>query len=364
MPSVRSDTADIERLILDNVPLLDVRAPVEFERGAVAGAVNVPLLDDKQRELIGKEYAENGQDAAIALGLENATDDVRQIRLDGWSDFVNTHPKGYLYCFRGGLRSKISQQWLNGIGKPYPRVIGGYKAIRSYLLQQFEQLAVAGNIVVLSAPTGSGKTDLICALSQSVDIEGFAKHRGSAFGSLFVDQPSQADWENKVTGEWLRRSRQSEKPVMFEAESQLIGRIALPSFFQDALRAAPVVELITSTDDRIRRIREDYINTAMAAFRADSDETESYEKLEEFISHNLSRIQKRLGGERYRKLNALVPDAVNQLRSGEKPEALNKIVKTLLHDYYDPLYAHKMIGRKEQVIFSGTADEIVEWVNT
>ncbi|MBE0582974.1 MAG: hypothetical protein IH612_04350, partial [Desulfofustis sp.] len=32
------------RLLIDGVPLIDVRAPVEFAAGAVPGAVNLPLL--------------------------------------------------------------------------------------------------------------------------------------------------------------------------------------------------------------------------------------------------------------------------------------------------------------------------------
>lgn len=360
---MRSDTASIERLVLENTPLLDVRAPVEFRRGALEGAVNVPLLDDEQRDQIGKEYADKGQDAAIALGLESVTNDIKRSRLAAWADFTREHPEGYICCFRGGLRSRISQQWLKEAGIDYPKVTGGYKAIRSYLLQQFEELSAAGNILVLSAPTGSGKTELINELTQSVDIEGLAKHRGSAFGSLFVDQPSQVNWENAVAARWIRLTNASQKPVLFESESQLIGRIALPDFFQTALRSAPVVELIASTKDRINRIREDYINTVLNSHEGDLSEAESLNKLESFASDNLGRIQRRLGGERYKKLSALVPQAVNELRAQAPPESVNKIVETLLHDYYDPLYAHKMIGREDQVVFSGTADEIISWLN-
>lgn len=359
---MRSDSANIERLIVENIPLLDVRAPVEFQRGAVDSATNLPLLDDHQRDCIGKEYAENGQDAAIALGLDNVTDTIKQSRLVAWTDFSAKNPEGFICCFRGGLRSRITQQWLQEAGVDYPKVTGGYKAIRSYLLQQFEALSAAGNILVLSAPTGSGKTDLISELAQSVDIEGLAKHRGSAFGSLFVGQPSQVTWENAVAAQWIRLATASRKPVLFESESQLIGRIALPAFFQAALRSAPVVELIASTEDRINRIREDYIKTVMNSHAGDLNEAESFDKLESFISDNLSRIQRRLGGERYQKLNALVPQAVNELRARVPPDSVNKIVATLLHDYYDPLYAHKMIGREDQVVFSGTASEIIDWL--
>ncbi len=361
--SGQCDSADIERIILDNVPLLDVRAPVEFDRGSIGNAVNAPLLDNQQRELIGTEYANKGQEAAIALGLEKVTDAVKDNRLQLWQEFVHLHPNGFLYCFRGGMRSAITQQWLRDCGISYPKVVGGYKAMRRFLLEQFERLATEGNILTLSAPTGSGKTDLICRLSQSVDIEGMAKHRGSAFGSLFVPQPSQINWENEVAAEWFRASKKSSSPVMFEAESHLIGKISLPNYLQEALRAAPVVELITSTEDRIRRIRDDYINTALTSFRAEMSEQDSYLQLESFISHNLGRIQRRLGGERYQRLNALVPNAVKELQTDSGTDSIDEIVRTLLHDYYDPLYAHKMIGRENQLLFKGSADEIAAWVD-
>jgi len=362
MQLMQCDTADIERIILDNIPLMDVRAPVEFDRGCIGDAVNAPLLDDQQREMIGSEYANNGQQAAIALGLDSVTEAIKENRLQRWQQFIQLHPNGYLYCFRGGMRSDITQLWLKDAGVSYPKVVGGYKAMRRFLLAQFERLATEGNILTLAAPTGSGKTDLICRLNQSVDIEGMARHRGSAFGSLFVPQPSQINWENEVASEWFRVSKKSTAPVMFEAESHLIGKISLPVYLQEALRAAPVVELITSTEDRITRIRDDYINTAMTVYRAEMSEQQSYLRLEEFISHNLGRIQRRLGGERYQRLIALVPGAVNELQASTGTDSMDEIVRTLLHDYYDPLYAHKMIGRESQLVFKGTADEIAAWV--
>ena len=362
-PAVPVPEPVIEQLFLNNIPLLDVRAPVEHQQGALPNSVNAPLLDDEQRHLVGIEYADNGQDAAIALALSHATEDVRQRRLNSWTEFTNQHPNGYLFCYRGGLRSKITQDWLRETGIEYPRVPGGYKAIRQYLIAQFERLAQLGNILVLSAPTGSGKTDLIRSVPQSVDIEGLAKHRGSAFGSLFVDQPSQASWENSVVAEWLRISHSSNKAVMFESESHLIGRIALPQYLQDALRAAPVVELKTQLSDRIKNIRQDYIDTAMRHYQTTLSRQDSLVQLESFISDNLGRIQRRLGGELYQRLNALVPMVIEQIENDSGTEAVDEIVKTLLHDYYDPLYAHKMIGRESQVVFTGSAPEIVDWLN-
>ena len=150
---------------------------------------------------------------------------------------------------------------------------------------------------------------------------------------------------------------------MFESESHLIGRIALPQYLQDALRAAPVVELKTPLSDRIKNIRQDYIDTAMRHYQTTLSRQDSLVQLESFISDNLGRIQRRLGGELYQRLNALVPMVIEQIENDSGTEAVDEIVKTLLHDYYDPLYAHKMIGRESQVVFTGSAPEIVDWLN-
>ena len=51
-------TNDYRRLFLEDVPLLDVRAPVEFAEGAFPGAENHPLVDDAERHQIGITYKE------------------------------------------------------------------------------------------------------------------------------------------------------------------------------------------------------------------------------------------------------------------------------------------------------------------
>ena len=45
---------DYRRLFLEDVPLLDVRAPVEFAQGAFPAAENHPLINDAERHEIGQ----------------------------------------------------------------------------------------------------------------------------------------------------------------------------------------------------------------------------------------------------------------------------------------------------------------------
>src|SRR5690606_21350444 len=140
--------------------------------------INMPLLDDAQREQVGIRYKQQGPQAAIALGLELATPSLRAARLAQWREFYRQHPDGYLYCFRGGLRSQTTQQWLREAGIDYPRVLGGYKAMRGFLLGEFERSVRELPLLVLGGRTGSGKTAFLLQTPPFLDLEGLARHRG------------------------------------------------------------------------------------------------------------------------------------------------------------------------------------------
>ncbi len=122
---MRHDTADYRQLFLDDVPMMDARAPVEFSKGAFPGVVNLPLMNDIERQKVGTCYKQHGQQAAIELGHRLVTGKVKAERIEAWAAFARANPHGYIYCFRGGLRSQLVQQWLKseaGIDYPASRV--------------------------------------------------------------------------------------------------------------------------------------------------------------------------------------------------------------------------------------------------
>ena len=126
--------SDFRHIFLNDVPMMDVRAPIEFAQGAFPGVVNLPLMNNEERQKVGTCYKQRGQEAAIALGHSLVSGETKNGRIAAWAAFAKAHPKGVLYCFRGGLRSQITQQWLQSeAGMAYPRVIGGYKAMRTFL---------------------------------------------------------------------------------------------------------------------------------------------------------------------------------------------------------------------------------------
>jgi tRNA 2-selenouridine synthase len=114
--------ADHRRILREGLPLIDLRAPTEFGLGAFPGAVNLPLLTDAERAAVGTRYKQCGQQAAIALGEELVSGATRTERVDSWRTFIATHPGTLLYCWRGGLRSQVAQNWLRDSGVEVARI--------------------------------------------------------------------------------------------------------------------------------------------------------------------------------------------------------------------------------------------------
>ncbi len=101
------------------------------------------------------------------------------------------------------------QSWLHAAGIDYPLVEGGYKALRQTAIQATIELAQKP-IVLIGGCTGSGKTLLVQQQPNGVDLEGLARHRGSAFGRTLQPQLSQASFENLLAAEMLKNRRPSE----------------------------------------------------------------------------------------------------------------------------------------------------------
>ena len=359
------DTDHYRSIFLNDTPLMDVRAPVEFHKGAFPTAVNLPLLDNKQRQQIGIRYKNAGEQQAIELGLKLATPGVRKQRLKTWLKFCRDHQTGYLYCFRGGLRSKTVQQWLRSQGVEYPLVKGGYKAMRRFLLDELEKSVAQVPLIIVSGLTGSGKTRILHKIPQSIDFEGIANHRGSAFGQNTRNlQPGTIDWENQLSIALLKhRERWPGGAVFLEDEGRCIGRVCIPEILFRKMQAAPHAILKMDLEARIRLIAEDYIVNAWPQYQnqyGDFAETQ----FSEYVLNNLARIQKRLGGERYTRVKHCFQTALIRFFAGGKADSFYDGIKTLLEQYYDPMYQFQLERKNPAIIFEGSESDYLAWVQT
>lgn len=352
---------DYRRLFLEGTPLLDVRAPVEFDQGAFPAAENHPLIDDAERHEIGIRYKDLGQDAAIDLGHELVHGRVKDERIAAWQRFAQQHPDGVLYCFRGGMRSKISQQWLQGAtGIVYPRVRGGYKALRRFLIDELEQAAGDIDPVALGGRTGVGKTLLLQRLPNVVDLEGLAWHRGSAFGRHATPQPTQIDFENRLAIALMRHLALESPPLVVEDEGKAVGSVHVPNVLHEALRRSPLVVLEASIAQRVENTHQEYIHEALAEYREIHGAHEGFERWASYLLDSLDRIRKRLGGSRHHELRAQLESAIARHRDHGDTSGHHAWIKTLLVDYYDPMYDYQIRNNADRVIFRGDAAAVAD----
>jgi tRNA 2-selenouridine synthase len=319
--------------------LLDVRAEVEFAEGHVPGSVNLPLLTDPERHLVGTAYKKEGSEAAVRLG-HSLVDPHRAERVAGWKRYLGQQAFPVLTCFRGGLRSQITQQWLGEAGLEVPRVRGGYKAMRRALYRQWDQ-PLRGFVV--AGLTGSNKTGFLRSLGtpRAIDLEGIAVHRGSAFGGLFQSgpQPSQQNFENAAA---LPMLQQGPGDYLFEDESRLVGRCVLPLGLFEKMRDLPRIFLVSTNEERAAHIFEEYVRVPLLS-RAPT------QVASELIGA-LRTLKNRLGG-------LAAAELETEIRAAFESGDHQGWILRLLTEYYDKLYNHAMSRHPYEPAFRGSAAE-------
>ena len=355
-------TEQYRDIVLQRTPLIDLRAPVEFAKGAFPEAVNLPLMSDEERHLVGIRYKEAGNDAAVALGHQLVSGETKAARVAAWIDQVQSAPQTLMYCFRGGQRSQIAQQWLHDAGITIPRLRGGYKAFRSYLIEQLEHITLEKEILVIGGHTGSGKTILLQKLSESIDLEALANHRGSSFGRYASPQPTQIDFENALAYALITHDAQSHRRLIIEDESRNIGRVYIPPALFGQFTQAKVILLEASLQERIEITYDEYILAAQADYAAALASGQIPYSWFETMQHNFKRIRKRLGDQGYREMSALLDEAWKHQLSTNDPSRHKAWIERLLQDYYDPMYAYQIEQKRERIVFRGDKKEIIEYL--
>lgn len=354
---------DYRALFLDDVPLLDVRAPVEFAEGAFPTAENHPLMTDGERHEVGIAYKELGQDHAIDLGEQLVSGQVKAERIARWRDFLSRHPNGVLYCFRGGMRSKISQRWLHDeAGIDCPRVQGGYKAMRRFLLDQLTHNSMLCQPVVIGGRTGVGKTRLLADCRRMIDLEALANHRGSAFGHHPHPQPAQIDFENALSIELIKRVADGNAAFAVEDESRNIGSRHVPPVFYSRLETAPLILLEASIEERIEITLSEYVDEALAEYRVEFGDERGFDAWADYLLSSIDRIRRRLGGERHVEVRSLLQNALALQTSTGSVDGHRAWIAFLLERYYDGMYEYQLAKKAERIAYRGDRAAVIDYL--
>lgn len=248
---------DVLKEMNSNAVIVDARSEHEFNHACIPNAVNIPLLNDEQRAIVGTIYKTEGKNAAIRKGFELCGKDFHQ-KIKALDDIEDNSKKIIVYCWRGGLRSYIMSWLFTVSGFKVYQLENGYKNFRNQLLKTFEKTY---QFIVLGGYTGSKKTFFLEKLKQAsiptIDLEKLANHRGSAFGALGLGlQPSQEHFENLLAIELLKKKDQL---IFVENESRMIGKKFIPGNIYKNFENSIYILLESPIEKRIENIKYEYL---------------------------------------------------------------------------------------------------------
>lgn len=313
-------------LNLDKAVAVDVRSPIEHLDGSIPGALNLPLFSDDERAEIGTIYKQKGQDEAKWKAMEIVSPKIPLLM----NEMKNLIYNGYtpvIHCWRGGMRSKAVSTFMEFSGLPALRLTGGYKAYRQHILTRINEL-LPNQAIVLHGKTGVGKTEILHRLKDKgypvLDLEAIAGHRGSIFGSIGI-----GEGHNQKTFDALLFDALTEindyPYFLMEAESKRIGRAIQPEELLVKKENGHHLYLEASIERRISHIVDEYVKPFS---------TEQWFK--EKVQIGLSKIEKRMKNiEKYDEINTSFLE-----------EDWIRLIRSLLEDYYDPRYDHKLLDYK------------------
>lgn len=363
MTSKELITADHFRdLFLKNTPFLDVRAEDEFAKGCLPQSINYPILNNHERHLVGTCYKQKGQQAAIDLGHQLVRGESKKMRIKKWCEWGAANPNTHLYCWRGGMRSNLAQQWMHEAGTDIPLIEGGYKALRHSLIEIIDEAASKVRMIRISGKTGVAKSGLIKTIPKTVDLEKHANHRGSSFGKMVSEQPTQANFEHALAFDLLHTLGHTfiEKTLFVEDESKNIGSVGIPLLFHDAMRKSQMILVEMPFEFRVQQILKEYVIEMLASFQTRHTEN-GFDLFSHYLNESLQRIQKRLGLERYKEIAGILTSALQTHLSTGSTQSHEAWITRLLADYYDPMYEYQLSKKENLIIFRGNYDEALEW---
>lgn len=292
--------------------IVDVRSPAEFSEAHVKDAVNVPLMSDYQRHIVGRTYRQQSREKAVEKGWEFFEPEVK--------DFVDKFRKFdevAVYCWRGGMRSRIVVNLLRLNNINAVQLEGGFKEYMKIVWEDLDGFKDYNpEFIVLFGNAGSRKTELLKELDKKgypvIDLEGLARHRASVYGAVNLKPRSQKMF-SILLYEKLKQL-QNEKHVFIEGESNKIGKVFLPKFVSEKIKNDTKISVKAGISTRVAATRKEYF---------------SNEKSIKELYEATARLEKIVG-----KRN------VEMLRKWLDDKEYDRFIEYLLLNYYDRKYVH------------------------
>ncbi len=317
--------------------LIDIRSPSEYKSETIPDAINIPIFDDKERELIGTIYKHESIEKAKKIGMEIGSSRLPEI-YEKVSELDKQYHNLIFFCARGGFRSSSLVSLFKSIGINAIKLDGGYKGYRKYINEHLPTEVEKIQFVVLYGNTGIGKTALLKSLKNEgmdiLDLEGCANHRGSILGSVGLGEQNTQKMFESLVYESLKNRKTN--LVFVEGESKRIGKDVIPNYLYNAMNSGINIKIEASMETRVNNLFREYVH--------DTDNE---------LIFSLDNLRKYLGDKNIDKYIELI-----------NKHEYKQVIEELIVKYYDPLYEYK--NRDYSKVFYNddaytTTHEIIKW---
>lgn len=319
--------------------LIDVRSPGEYDSETIIPAINIPIFNNKEREIIGTAYKKESSEKAKRLGIEFVSKKLPMMYKE-ISELDKKYKNLIFFCARGGYRSTSIVSLLNSIGINAIKLNDGYKGYRKHINENLPTIVEDVKFVVLYGNTGTGKTEILKSLRKLgmnvLDLEGAANHRGSTLGSVGLGEQTTQKMFESIIYKVLKERKGN--LVFIEGESRRIGRDVIPEYIFNKMKEGIHINIEADLEYRIETISKDYLDGT-----------------DEELIDSLYYLRKYLGNDK-------IDFYINLI----KEKNYKQVIKELMLIYYDPLYKNNTRNIIESFHNSdhlATAENIVDWAN-
>ena len=135
----------------------------------------------------------------------------------------------------------------------------------------------------------------------------------------------------------------------------------MPECLKNQTLKSNIVVLTANLEERVKLSIKTYV-TDMLDNYCSVDSENGFENYTNYWKNSLFKIQKRLGGVRYKEFLKVLNNAIQKHQKSNDLSEYVPLIESLLVDYYDPMYNYQIKKKKHRIIFQGDFKAVFEYL--